>query len=242
MVRFNTLQMIATIFIVAIFLASTALVYVGSFNLADATLLSFLNIIGAYFPPNLALVDARNPFILTAEALGTVGNVAFTIVFTTIFYQLLKGIDIKYALSEQMAKRASKHAIITPINGIGLELAARLREQRIPVVFVDDNSGAVRKAIRMGYTALHGDPAAQDTLSAAQASKALFLFTLNEKDITNTFITMAAKRANKKISVISRIQRLEDISKIEKAGAKRVILPEIAVGEEMSGFLLSSSG
>ncbi len=93
-------------------------------------LFSFLNIIGATFPPSLGLVDTKNPLVLTAVALGTLGNLAFTIMFTTILYQILSGMDLKYFFSRQRIRRVTKHVIMTPINGIGLELAGGSRAGR----------------------------------------------------------------------------------------------------------------
>jgi hypothetical protein len=40
---------------------------------------------------------------------------------------------------------------------------------------------------------------------------------------------------------VSRIKRLEDIPKMEKSGARRTILPEAAVGIELSDFLIANS-
>ena len=239
MVRFRMIHLISAATILVVFALSVALVYAGSFGLPEAALFSLFNIVGATFPPNPALVDARNPFILTAVTIGAIGNLAFTIIFTTLFYQLLSSIDLGYLVSRQRIRVASKHIIITPINGIGLDLGGQVRGQGIGVVFVDDDRQHVRKAIRAGFMALHADPTQPDALLSARIGEASVLYTLNDDDIRNTFVTLAARKANARARIISRVRRLEDISKMERAGARRVIFPEVAIGEELGDFIVS---
>lgn len=241
MIRLRAIHVLSAIAIAVTFAASTALVMLDNFGFVTAALFSFLNIIGTTFPPSQGLVDPSNPFILSAVALGTAGNLAFTIMFTTIFYQILSSVDVRYFISGQRIKRASKHVIVTPINGIGLELAGRLKGEKIGTVFIDEDRQLVRKTIRKGFLAMRGNPAVLETLEGARISNAIAVFALGDNDIGNTFITIAAKKANGKAIVISRIKRLEDLSKMERAGARRIILPEAAVGEEIGEFILSGT-
>ena len=242
MVQLRAIHIIAAIAIIVIFAASTALVLAAGFpdvNVFTSALFSFLNIIGTTFPPNPLLVDANNPLILAAVVLGTMGNLAFTIIFTTLLYQVFSGIDLKYLFSRQRIKGMTKHVIITPINGIGKDLARKLGGDRIGAVFIDENRQLVRKTIQEGFLVLHGNPANQGTLSDARIANAIAVFALSDSDIENTFITISAKKANNKVIVISRIKRLEDLSKMKRAGARRIIQPEAAIGAEIGNFLLS---
>ena len=241
MVQLRAIHILSAAAILVIFVVSTALVTLEHFDVLTAALFSFLNIIGTTFPPSQGLVDANNPLILAAVALGTMGNLAFTIMFTTIFYQILSGMDLKYFISAQRIRRASKHVIVTPINGIGMELAEKLAGKKISAVFVDDNLQLVRKTIRKGFMAMHGNPARQETLLEARVTNAIAVFALGDSDIENTFITMAAKKANSRVIVIPRIKRLENLSKMKMAGAKRIIQPEVSVGAEIGNFLLTGA-
>jgi TrkA-N domain len=230
MVQIRAIQVLAAGAIVVTLAVSTALVMLDDFGFFPAVLFSFLNIIGATFPPSLGLVDTQNPLVL-----------AFTIMFTTILYQVLSGIDLNYFFSKQKIRRVTKHVIMTPINGIGLELAGRLASRKIGTVFIDQNRQLVRRTIKDGFMALHGNPASQEALAAARVSNAIAVFALGSSDVENTFITMAARKANGKALVIPRIGRLEDLSKMKRAGARRVVQPEAAVGEEIGDFLLSGA-
>ena len=239
MVRLKAVHMILIISVIAIFLVSILLVIIDRYTAPVAVLFSFLNIIGATFPPDQGLLDARDSLILTAVALGTIGNLAFTILFTTIFYQLLGGVDVRYFVSKQRIRRQSKHVIITPMNGMALELAKKIREQNIGVVLIDEDRQHVRNALAKGYMTVRGDPAREETLRQAKISSASELFALYEDDVKNTFVALASRAANRRVRIVSRIKSIENIPKIERAGAKRIILPEAVVGTEIGNFLVS---
>jgi voltage-gated potassium channel len=223
------------------FLISVLLVLLANYSLFTAILFSFMNVIGATFPPTESLLDPHSPFILASITLGGLANIAFTITFTTIFYQILTSFDLRYAFVRQRLRGLSDHVVITPINGMGLELAKRLKANKIPFVFIDESMANVRKALKKGMMALHGDPTTQAALNEARIDNAMVLYALYDDDIKNTFVTIEARRGGKRVRVVSRIKRLEDIPKMEKSGARRTILPEAAVGIELSDFLIANS-
>lgn len=241
MVRLGAIHFILIGLIVVIFFASMILVLLANYGMFEAVLFSFLNIIGATFPPTETILDAKNPFILASVALGGIANVAFTITLGTLFYQILVSFNIRYYLAKQRVRRLSDHVVITPINDIGFELAKKLTASRVPFVFIDENMSAIRKTLKKGMLAVHGNPAEPAVLNEARIDKAIALYTLFDDDIKNTFVTIEARRGARRVRVISRIKRLEDIPKMEKAGARRTILPEAAVGIEMGDFLISNT-
>ncbi len=241
MAKLRAIHLISILLVIVIFFVSIVLTSLANYGLFAAVLFSFMNIIGANFLSASGLVDARNPLVLTAVALGGVANIAFTITFTTIFYQILVGVDIRYILTRKSISNISRHVIITPINEMGLELAKKLKANKVPYVFIDENLSVVKKALQRGFTAIHGNPASPETLARARIDKALALYALFDDDIKNTFVTIEARRGAKKTRVISRIKRLEDIPKMERSGARRVILPEAAIGIEIGDFITSNS-
>lgn len=241
MVKFRAIQTVSVLIILMIFLVSTALVMLDHYSLFAAALFSFMNIIGADFPPSSSLIDASSPFVLLSLSLAGIANVAFTITFATIFYQLLVGVDLRYVLVKQRLRGVSNQVVITPVSGIGMELARKLRESKTPVIFIDENKYEVRRAHSKGFMAVHGDPTKQEALNDAHIGRAIALCTLYDDDIKNTLVTIEARRGGRNTRVMTRIRRLEDMPKIERSGASRIILPEAAVGVELSDFLVANS-
>ena len=123
MVKLRAIHLIAAMLIVVIFIVSTLLTMLAGYGSVTSMIFSFMNVIGATFPPADTLVDAQSVYILTAVALGGIANVAFIITFTAIFYQMLSNVDLRSAIVKQRLRGISKHVVITPINPMGLELA-----------------------------------------------------------------------------------------------------------------------
>ena len=132
MVKLRAIHTISAIMILVIFVISTALVMFDVPNLFFAVVFSFMNIIGATFPPNDSLVDAHNPFVIGSLAISIIGNLAFTIIFTTFFYQILSGIGISEWIARQKIRSINRRVIITPINGTGLSWHRSSRRTRSP--------------------------------------------------------------------------------------------------------------
>jgi len=239
MVVLKLVHILSIWLLLGVFAVSAVLAFLAVHNLAYAIILSFLNIIGASFPPSPSLVDAPNPFILSSVAIGLVGNLAFTILITTIFYQLLSKTSISEWVAKQKLSKMKSHVVISPINMLSMELAKLLKNNKIPVVFIDESRRKVRQAIHSGFVAMTGDATNASTLARARLGSALAFFALNDDDLKNVLATIAAKRTNDKCSVISRISRIDDVPKLERAGARRIILPEKAVGEELGNYIIS---
>ncbi|MGC8676455.1 MAG: potassium channel family protein [Candidatus Micrarchaeia archaeon] len=237
--RLRIVHALSVLMLFIVFAISAALAYVAVRSVPIALIFGLVNIIGATFPPSPSMIDAQNPFLLSSLVLGIIGSIVLTILFTSFFYQFLSGKSISEWLAKQKINRMKSHTIITPINGIALELAAKLSSNGIESVLIDVSKQKVRQAIRSGHIAIAGDASELATLNAAKIESATVLFSLYEEDIKNVFITIAAKSANERCSVISRAKRIDDIPKLERAGARRIILPEAAVGEEMAAYIAS---
>jgi voltage-gated potassium channel len=239
MVRLRAVHFIAIAIIISVFAMSTALVALDGYPLVTALLFSFLNIIGATFPPIETIVDKESPFILVSVALGGIANIAFIITFTAIFYQILSNVELHSFFFAHRLRKISKHVVITPINSMGIEFAKTLKENKIPFLFVDENKYAVRKALRQGLLAFHGSMTDTNTLEKANATASLAVYALYDDDIKNTFVAIGARKIGRNVKVISRIKHIEDIAKMERSGARRVILPEATIGIAIGDFLVS---
>ncbi len=238
MAMFHTIHTITALAIVAIFIISVALIEIATHNMFVAVILSITNIIGATFAPTAAFAYTDNPLVFTAFVLGLVGNIALTIIVVTFFYEVLSSIDVDQWVAKQKAKRLKNHAIITPINGISIRLARKLKENKIQAVLMDNERRKVKKALHEGLLALNQDATYDDSLKKGRIDSAFVVFSLYENDVSNAFVSIAAKKQNEKCSVISRIKTLDDIPKLERAGTKRVIMPEAAIGDEIAGFIV----
>jgi len=80
-----------------------------------------------------------------------------------------------------------------------------------------------------------------DTLIEAGIKEARCLFAALDTGAENVYITLAAKSLNPSIFIVARAIVHETISKLEKAGADKVVSPQIIGGRRMADMALQPS-
>ncbi|MGI0141329.1 MAG: potassium channel family protein [Candidatus Micrarchaeales archaeon] len=242
MVEFKTIQKLLIVILVVIFGISVSFAIIAGQTPFVSVFWSFMNIIGADFPPSQALVDPVSPLLLIASALDIQGRLIITIVLTTIFYQLLGRIDLRERFVQRKILGLSKHIVIVPMEGIASEMTKKLKAAGRKFIIVETNVREVRKLIDQGMLALSADPAQQETLVRVGVKRASDLLLLDEDDVKNTMIAIEAKKLNPSIKITARIKRQEDVGRMKRAGIDGIILPEVAVGNEIASFIAKIPG
>lgn len=241
MVKIKAIQKFLAIILVGIFLSSTAAALLDGQSLFVSLFWSFMNIIGADFPPTQALVDTQSIYILFAATLDIQGKLIITIILTTIFYQLLGRINIKERFVEQKMKGLANHIIIVPIDGIASEIVKMFKGAKKEFVVIEQNVRMIKKITDQDMLGLNADPSNPDVLEMAGIKRASYLMLLDEDDVKNTLIAIEAKKLNPKIKIIARIKRQDDIARMKRVGIGRLILPEVAIGNEIAAFVSKST-
>ncbi|MDE1870188.1 MAG: NAD-binding protein [Candidatus Micrarchaeota archaeon] len=241
MVKIRAIQKFLALVLVLIFLVSTAAALADGQSLFVSIFWSFMNIIGADFPPTQALVDTQSIYILFAATLDIQGKLIITIILTTIFYQMLGRIDIRQRVVERKMKILANHIIIVPMDGIATEMVKKLKAKKLDFIVIEPNARMIKKITDQDMLGLNADPTQPEVLEAAGIKRASYLMILDEDDVKNTLIAIEAKRLNPKIRIIARIKRQDDIARMKRAGISRLILPEQAVGNEIAKFVVSEA-
>ncbi|MDE1762268.1 MAG: NAD-binding protein [Candidatus Micrarchaeota archaeon] len=242
MMEFRAIQKLLFVILLAIFAFSVGAALLSGQSLFVALFWSFMNIIGADFPPNSTLVDPTNPLLLVASGLDIQGKLIITIILTTIFYQLLGGINWREKVVQNKIRKLSNHIVITPFDGIANEMVGSLQKRKIEFIVIEQNPKIARKMMARGILTINADPTQTEALEGAGIRRASHLMLLDEDDVKNTLIAIEAKRLNDKIKVVARIKRQEDIARMKRAGIASLILPEVAVGTEVAGFVIKQAG
>lgn len=210
----------------------------GGVNLQVAVLISFMNVIGAPFLPYRNFVLPQNDSVLAAQFIGVIGYILITIILTTFFYRLLRGIDIKASLAQRKATRLKKHIILSPINSFSIELASDLQEKGLPFILVDKSKRKVINALNGGFVAVEADLSKDAKEVKGYFDGAKMLVLLGDNDIENVLITITAKKNVPRIKILARVKREEDMDRVLHSGVSYAVMPEIAVGDEIGDFML----
>lgn len=141
-----------------------------------------------------------------------------------------------------MAKRISElreHYVVVGMGRVGSVVCDTLREQGVPFVVVDRSEECMDTAEERGWLHLQGDATTEEVLETAGVMHAAGLVTALDTDADNLFVALTARGMNPALYIVARSTSLASESKILKAGADRVITPNVIGGRRMATSLLN---
>jgi len=141
----------------------------------------------------------------------------------------------------KMIEKLKDHYIICGLGRVGMEIAYELSNNKSDFVVIDNAEEPIEICNENKWLCLKGDASADEVLSEAGIIKAKGLFSALDTDSENVYVTLSAKSLNPDIFVVARAAIQETISKLEKAGADRVVSPQIIGGRRMAAMALRPS-
>ncbi len=220
---------------VAFILFMISLTLVASTGVAPAiaiiwTLLSSLDI--DY--PLLPMGSVNTPFVLFANLLDAIIFALLAVSLATFFFEFIKQINITKRMTLSHVRRLKQHVIIVPYNDFAHHIIKELRAENIPTVVITDNETEAHKLYRQNVLAVVGDPKQLEAFTLAGIGSAKYVIACDDDDVQNAMIIVTAKSANARAKIISRVSSVDNIPKLDSAGAYRMIMPEITTGNEMA--------
>jgi voltage-gated potassium channel len=198
-----------------------------AYNLADSLYMTVITIttVGyGYVHPLSAWGRLWTVFVI----LGGVATAA--VVLSLLVGVVVEGhiLDILGRRQVQKAISAlSGHVIVCGYGRMGKLLADELVAAGRKVVVIEAQPERAAAAERAGLPCLIGDAQEEETLTAAAIERARVLIANLANDADNVFLTLSAKQANPSLQIIARAQEAATESMLRKAGADRVVCPEI---------------
>ena len=165
--------------------------------------------------------------------------VSFAFVITRITEFVITGEINKYFKTRRTMNSISKltnHVIICGYGRNGQQAVHNLKLHGEPVVFIEKDIELINRELPEHNHALYlvGDSTDDDLLMSAGIQKAKALITTLPADADNLFIVLSARSLNPGIQIISRASESNSISKLKKAGADNVIMPDRIGGAHMA--------
>lgn len=112
--------------------------------------------------------------------------------------------------------------------------AKQLEHEKVPFVGIDLSEQQVELLRDRGQPAITADATEDETLRAAGVERARSLIAALPNDSANMLITMAAKELNPSIRVVARADRVENIKRLQRAGADWVTAVGIPGGTRLA--------
>jgi voltage-gated potassium channel len=209
---------------------------------------------------NFSLIDA---FYMTIITIGSVGFTEvhplspagriFTslyIVFNLSVFAFIISVITRYFFEGELKdvfkkirttkkiKTMTNHIIVCGYGRNGSRAVEELRKYHFPVVVIEKNASLInQEAEHTDLAFLEGNATEDEVLSLAGITNSLAIITTLPSDADNVFIALTARELNPGIKIIARASEIQSESKLKRAGANHVVLPELIGGFHMANLI-----
>ncbi len=208
--------------------------YFESFRWIDALYMAVITISTVGFTEVKALSDSGKVFVIVYIIIN-LGIFAYTISNITnfIFEGGLRKVFKNY-MTERDIERLSEHIIVCGYGRNGKKVCEELRRVKRPFVVIEQNQEHVMVLQESASFCIYGDATQDEVLLQAGIERASTVIVTLPRDADNVFITLTAKELNPQIQVIARASEEKSEKKLYRAGANRVVLPDMLGGLHMA--------
>lgn len=158
--------------------------------------------------------------------MGGVATVLYT--FSFFMANLVEG-DLQERWQKRrharMLEELEHHFIVCGFGRMGHIIAAEFARQRIPFVLIERDAERMQEALDLGYLAVEADASREDVLRRVRIDRARGLIAAVSTDAENVYAVLTARLMRPDLFIIGRAETADAKTKLQKAGADRVISP-----------------
>lgn len=205
------------------------------YPLIDAFFMTIITISTVGFGQIHPLSDVGKLFtsgliVFSLGGLAWVGSNLARFIFDGELKEYLK----TYRVDKKIMK-LKDHTIIVGYGRNGEQAAMELKDSGVDFVIIEKRENVMSR-IREDESLLYirGDATHEETLFQARIEHAKALIATTPNDADNVFVVLTARSINPALKIISRASEMESITKLRRAGATNVIMPERIGGQRMA--------
>ncbi len=237
-VYYNTIRALLTaggLLMLTIAIGSVGFMVIEDYRLVDAIYMTVITMATVGFQEVVPLSDAGKIFtvFLIIFSLGIFGYVitqVTRIIFEGVLHQSYKA----YQLRKKIVK-LEDHVIVCGFGRNGYQACVELAEHGEQFVIVEKRDHVVSRILEdPDLLYVQGDASSEEVLDAAQIRKARALITALPNDADNMFVVLTAAEMNPSLKIISRASDFRSDTKLRRAGATNVIMPDRIGGQRMA--------
>lgn len=233
---FKTRINLAFVFMIFLFLlGSFGYHYIEGWTLFDGFYMTFITITTIGFR-EVTELSAAGRVLTMFIALTGIGTVAYIASQTA---QRVFELDyFKERAQKQRIEKMNGHYIICGFGRIGRRIAKVLHQADLPIVVVDNNASVIESVDKLGLAYVSGNAQQEEALIEAGVHRAKALVCALSRDQDNVFVTLIARELNPDIFILVRTNQFQNIKKILREGANKVISPYEIGADRMANVLL----
>ena len=135
-------------------------------------------------------------------------------------------------------EKLENHVIICGYGRTGRQICLELQDDNIPFIVIESRENVIEYIKEENNILFYdGDATEEETLLLAGIKKAKAIITTLPEDPDNVYVVLAARELNPDITIISRASIESSESKLKRAGADNVIMPEKIGGAHMAALV-----
>jgi voltage-gated potassium channel len=180
-------------------------------------------------------ITALQKLFTISLAMGGVGLIAY--VFSLSMQVVAMTVEEITSGSKMRKKMASmeNHFILCGHGRVGTAVFKELKERNQKTIIIEKNRDLVEKELweDNSILAIPGDATNENVLKEAGIDRARGVIITTGDDVDNLFITLTSREINPNIWIVTRGSKKENIKRLYRSGADRVISPETSGGEDI---------
>lgn len=142
-----------------------------------------------------------------------------------------------YNVNKKMEK-LENHVIVCGYGRTGKQICLELTDDKIPFIVIESRENVIEYLKIDEHILFHeGDATEEETLLLAGIKKAKAIITTLPEDPDNVYVVLTARELNPDLTIISRASNESSESKLKRAGANSVIMPEKIGGAHMAALV-----
>jgi len=222
-----------------VFMGTVGFMFLEGYSLTEALFMTVITMSTVGFE-EVRPLDNSGMLFTSVLILFSFG--VFVYVVTSFTRFLVEGVFSNYFKDNKVKKRIKRlsgHVVICGYGRNGKQAVIELQEHKQKFIILESNK-EVSEEIReeTNYLYIEGDATHEEILEAARIEKAGALITTMPSDADNLFIVLTARQLNQDLKIISRASEDKADSKLKRAGANNVIMPDKIGGQRMAKLVV----
>lgn len=209
-------------------------IYIMGLDFYNAVYFTIITIATVGYGDIIPVTIPQKIFSVTL-ALGGVGLIAYVFSLTVSVVTMTLQDTISGARIRRLMQSMNNHFILCGFGRVGSAVFKELQKRKQKTIIIEKDREIVEKELweDPNVLAIPESAADEETLRAAGIKRARGVIITTGDDVDNLFITLTCRELNPDIWIVTRASKRENIKRLYRAGADRVISPEISGGEDI---------
>lgn len=235
---FKKLYIASGLIFLILSLGTAGYIVIEGYSLLDAIYMTIITAASVGFREVNPLSDAGKIFtslliIMSIVTLGYSITVITTYIIEGEFQTYFKHQKVKNEIN-----KLNRHVIVCGYGRNGRQSCEQLRSGNKDFLVIENNPDVVEQMRAEGNILfIEGDATKDEMLVEAGITKATALIAALPDDADNVFVVLTAREMNSKLKIISRASDDGSESKLKRAGANNVIMPDKIGGTHMAALV-----